>query len=92
LNELAEHLKPDQVGYGLVRRTDRIDESETGMFRLYVIPIHLITVLLCSQVCFHTVHWGQSGDYAKSKDQCTHGGRERLHWTIPRGHHSHINL
>eukprot|EP00026_Physarum_polycephalum_P007315 Phypoly_transcript_07374.p1 GENE.Phypoly_transcript_07374~~Phypoly_transcript_07374.p1 ORF type:complete len:495 (+),score=73.91 Phypoly_transcript_07374:131-1615(+) len=32
LNELAEHLQPDQVGYGLVRRTDRIDESETVKF------------------------------------------------------------
>jgi len=31
-NELATHLEPSMVGFGLVRKTDRIDDSETVKF------------------------------------------------------------
>lgn len=33
IDELATHLKPEMVGYGLVRRTDKIDDSTTGSWR-----------------------------------------------------------
>jgi len=32
IEELATKLQPNQIGYGLVRKVDRIDDSETVKF------------------------------------------------------------
>jgi len=54
LNELAEHLKPDQVGYGLVRRTDRIDESETVKFAFILFIGDKVGTMQKARISVHT--------------------------------------
>jgi hypothetical protein len=53
LNELAGHLKPDQVGYGLVRRTDRIDESETVKFAFILFIGDKVGIMQKARISVH---------------------------------------
>lgn len=54
IDELASNLKPEIVGYGLVRRTDRIDDSETVKFAFILFLGDKVPVMQKARISVHT--------------------------------------
>jgi len=53
INELAGHLSNDNVGYGLVRKTDRIDDSETVKFAFILFLGEKVGIMQKARISVH---------------------------------------
>eukprot|EP01111_Echinosteliopsis_oligospora_P003829 TRINITY_DN1600_c0_g1_i1.p1 TRINITY_DN1600_c0_g1~~TRINITY_DN1600_c0_g1_i1.p1 ORF type:complete len:506 (+),score=171.78 TRINITY_DN1600_c0_g1_i1:77-1594(+) len=54
LNELVGHLSNDMVGYGLIRKTDRIDESETVKFAFILYIGDKVGIMQKARISVHS--------------------------------------
>lgn len=54
IDELASHLTPEMVGYGLVRRTDKIDDSETVKFGFILYIGDKVPIMQKARISVHT--------------------------------------